>query len=162
MNLRPGFTTPFYSAVSKQNEFGVPELFTQRAGKWTGIYRKLDAEGKYLRDFKGVFASTIDGADFHQTNDYVYPDGKEVHLEFTGKFDNGILYMDSPSYKDFSALAWDGGGCILFDCRKTQEDKEIWFFETIVYYQENRRVRTTQEFQDGNFVGINFIQESTI
>ena len=158
MNSRSALATPFNAPVSPQNEFGVPELFLQRTGKWTGVYRKLNAEGQYLRDFEGTFTSTIEGANFRQANDYVYPDGKKVHLEFEGKFENGILLLDSPSYEDFSALAWDGGGCILFDCRKTQNNLEIWFFETIVYYQENQRVRTTQEFQDGAFFGINFIQ----
>lgn len=147
---------------SSVDEFGVPEIFKRRLGNWSGIYRKVNIEGQLLKKFQGTFSSKIQGADFFQVNDYLYEDGTTKHLEFGGRFDSGVLVLDLSTYDMFEAIAWDGGGCILFDCVKQQHgEPKVRYFETIVYTGDNSRVRTTQEFLDDQFVGVNFIQETT-
>jgi hypothetical protein len=144
---------------SSLDTFGVPEIFRLRTGTWEGTYIKVNAQGDRLLDFQGTFSSIIDGSSFKQTNDYVFADGATKHLEFEGSFADGILTLDSPSYSEFWGKAWDGGGCVLFDCMKQQDGSLIRYFETIVYTGTTTRVRTTQEFANSNFVGVNFIQE---
>ncbi len=148
---------------SPLDEFGVPELFKRRAGNWGGTYIKVDAAGNCLKRFQGTFASVIQGAKFSQVNDYIFEHGETTHLEFEGQFDNGVLILDSPSYEVFEGIAWDGGGCILFDCIKpSTTGQKIRYFETIMYTSNTSRVRTTQEFLDDQFVGVNFIQETLL
>lgn len=151
------------SQTSSLDEFGVPNLFKQRAGRWGGTYIKVDAAGKFLKQFEGTFTSVIQGPNFAQVNDYIFENGETSHLEFEGRFEHGVLILNSPSYEVFEGIAWDGGGCILFDCVKRSPDSQkIRYFETILYTSDTTRVRTTQEFLDGQFVGVNFIQETLL
>ncbi len=138
----------------------VPEIFRRHTGTWQGEYIKTDTEGNFLRRFGGQFTITISGTSYRQINHYQYSDGSQLQLEFAGEFINGMLHMTSPSYADFSAIAWDAGQeTICFRATKTEAGCLITFMETMTLLAENRRVRSTHALKDGVFDGISFIAE---
>lgn len=71
--------------------------------------------------------------------------------------------MTSKNYDDFQAFAWDSGyDTIGFRVDKKQEGDLITYMETIYLVTDNHRVRTTQEFKNNQFVGVNLIEETKI
>jgi hypothetical protein len=141
----------------------VPEIFQRHIGTWKGEYIKIDTKGHFITSFIGQFTVKIEGINYYQTNEYEYPDGKQLKLEFAGKFDNGILQLGSSSYSDFNAIAWDSGqDTIGFIASKTQDNSLTKFVETITLINPNYRVRSTQQFTNNIFTGINFIAENRV
>lgn len=142
------------------NPTSVPEIFWRHTGTWQGDYIKTDTGGNFLRRFWGQFTIAITGTTYRQVNRYQYPDGSQLQLEFAGEFVDGILHMTSPSYADFSAIAWDAGQeTVCFRATKTQAGSLITFMETMTLLAENRRVRSTHALKNGVFDGISFIEE---
>lgn len=141
----------------------VPQIFRDHIGTWQGEYIKTDKTGHFLKSFIGKFTIKIEDLNYIQTNEYQYSDGKELRLDFSGKFENGILKMASDSYGVFTATAWDSGeNTIMFVATKKQDDSIIKFIETISLLEPNHRVRSTQEFQNNIFSGVNLIEEYRI
>ena len=138
----------------------VPAIFEQHLGTWQGEYIKTDTRGQFLRSFFGSFTIAIAGTTYQQVNRYQYPDGSGLELHFTGEFVNGLLQMQSSSYADFAAIAWDAGqSTICFRATKTQAGAVITFMETMTLLSRDRRVRSTHALKDGEFDGISFIEE---
>lgn len=145
------------------NHEQVPVIFNRHIGTWKGKYIKTDSNGYFVSSFLGQFTILIDGINYSQVNEYEYPDGKTLRLEFQGKFKDGILELASSSYSDFTAIAWDAGqDTIGFRATKTEAESIISFMETITLIKPNYRVRSTQSFKNGIFNGINFIEETLI
>lgn len=141
----------------------VPEIFKCHIGTWKGEYIKTDTKGHFNRSFLGTFTIDIQGNIYQQVNQYEFADGKQVTLNFEGEFNNGILTLNSTSYSDFQAIAWDSGeNTIGFRANKTQDGKLITFVETVNLLAPNHRVRSTQAFKDGVFNGISFIEETRL
>lgn len=138
----------------------IPDIFKRHIGTWQGEYIKTNAKGHFLRSFKGTFTVMIEGITYRQVNDYEYADGSTLTLNFAGQFESGILRMESSSYDNFKAIAWDAGYNIIgFKVDKIQDGSLISFMEMINLVSDNYRVRSTQEFKDHQFVGTNFIEE---
>jgi hypothetical protein len=145
------------------NKPQVPAIFQAHIGTWQGNYIKSDINGHFLSSFIGKFTVKIEGVNYAQINEYEFPDGRQSKLEFNGKFEDGILKLGSPSYGDFSAIAWDSGeNTIIFIATKTQDHNLIKFVETINLVNPHYRVRMTQQFTNHQFSGINFIAEIKI
>ncbi|MGK7932013.1 MAG: hypothetical protein AB4041_11355 [Microcystaceae cyanobacterium] len=141
----------------------VPAIFKRHVGVWQGKYIKSNAQGQYLSSFQGTFTVMIDGIIYRQRNDYQYEDGKTLTLNFQGTFEDGILQLDSPNYDNFKSFAWDSGyNTIGFRVDKKQDNDLITFMETINLLTDTYRVRTTQEFKNNEFVGVNLIEENKI
>ncbi len=141
----------------------VPEIFKRHIGTWKGEYIKTDTKGHFRSNFFGTFTIEIQGNTYYQVNQYEFPDGKQVTLNFEGKFIDGILTLNSTSYSDFQAIAWDSGeNTIGFRANKTQDGNLITFVETVNLLTPNHRVRSTQAFKDGIFDGISFIEETRL
>ena len=150
---------PSETGNSKQ----VPAIFLSHIGTWQGKYIKTDSTGHFLRSFLGTFTVSIEGNQYRQVNKYQYPDGKEIQLDFAGEFTNGILKLASNNYQDFEAMAWEAGeGTIGFRVTKRQDNNTITYMETITLITPQYRVRSTQEYKNGIFEGINFIEEKKL
>jgi hypothetical protein len=140
--------------------YGVPALFRAIEGSWQGIYYKLNPEASRLRDFEGVFTISITGNCYRQTNRYRFDDGSSMELAFSGLFENGILTMVSESRQGFRGLAWQAGpNLILFESLKQEDGVRIRYLEMILFDSPTTRARTTLEYRDGAFTGVNFIRE---
>ncbi|MEH2001974.1 MAG: DUF3598 family protein [Nostoc sp.] len=138
----------------------VPEIFTRHIGTWKGEFIKTDKRGHFSRSFFGTFTILIEGSHYRQVNNYEYPDGSYLQLNFEGYFEDRILKLFSSSYSDAPAIAWDAGqDTICFRVTKTQDNALITLMETVTLLDENHRVRSTQTFKDGIFDGITFIEE---
>lgn len=147
------------------NNQEIPEIFKRHIGIWKGEYIKTDTKGQFISSFIFIAKITIneiEDLNYYQVNEYEYPDGKKLKLEFKGKFENGILKLGSNS-NNFNAIVWDAGqDTIQMISTKTQDNSIIKFVETINLINPNHRVRSTQQFNDNIFTGINFIQETRL
>ncbi|MEL7034551.1 MAG: DUF3598 family protein [Cyanobacteria bacterium J06592_8] len=149
--------------MNEVNQQIVPEIFKRHIGTWKGEYIKTNPKGHFRSSFLGTFTFAIEGTTYRQVNDYEFPDGKRLTLNFEGEFKDGILIMSSSSYSDFHAIAWDAGqDTIGFRATKTQDGGLITFVETVNLLTPNHRVRSTQAFKDGVFDGISFIEETRL
>jgi hypothetical protein len=80
------------------------------------------------------------GSTYRQVNNYEFPDGSRLQLNFEGEFENWILNLFSSSYSDFSAIVWDAGqDTVCFRATKTQDNALITFMETMTLLDENHR-----------------------
>lgn len=139
---------------------GVPALFRRIQGSWQGRYYKLSPEAVRQRAFYGVFTISIAGNRYGQTNRYQFDDGSTAELTFSGTFTNGLLSMESDSRENFRAQAWQAGAdLILFESFKQEEGVRIHYLEMILFDSPSSRARTTLEYRDGAFAGVNFIRE---
>lgn len=160
MSNAQGISEDIITPVLSPDLSKVPEIFTRHIGTWKGEFIKTDTGGHFSRSFLGTFTIAIMGSTYRQVNNYEFPDGSPLQLNFEGEFENGILNLFSSSYSDFSGIAWDAGQDIIcFRATKTQDNSLITFMETMTLLDENHRVRSTQVFNDGIFDGISFIEE---
>ncbi len=165
MQIDPGLMldNPNWSpdrALLQLDAFGVPALFHDIQGTWQGTYYKVNAQAEKIKDFEGAFTIIIEGDRYTQTNRYQFTDGSTLELQFSGIFDNGILSMASTSRSQFRAQAWQAGpNLILFDSMKQEGKQQIRYLETIYFDSPTSRSRTTLEYRDGQFFGVNFIRE---
>jgi hypothetical protein len=140
--------------------YGVPALFRSIQGSWQGTYFKLGTDASRLGDFEGVFTISISGNRYRQTNRYRFHNGSTMELSFTGIFQNGILTMESESRQKFRGRAWQAGpNLILFESLKQEDGVRIRYLEMILFDSPTTRARTTLEYRDGAFSGVNFIRE---
>lgn len=145
----------------KPDQQDIPEIFRKHLGTWAGTALKVSPEGKLERTFNGVFAISIEGNKYHQENTYTLPDGNTRTLKFEGHFEQGVLILNSSSYPEFTATAWDGGNdTIIFRSSKIENDKRYMSVETMTLINSNSRVRSSQIFREGVFDGITYIEET--
>ncbi len=145
--------------AKKMTDF-VPAIFKRHIGSWQGEYIKTNAQGHFIRSFKGTFTIHIEGTIYRQVNYYEYADGSDLTLQFEGQFEAKILKLNSSNYEEFFAFAWDAGhDTIGFKVNKKQDNSLITYMETIYLINDHYRVRTTQEFKDQQFIGVNLIEE---
>lgn len=143
----------------KQNE--IPEIFHRHIGIWKGTAIKVSPQGELQRTFHGTFKISITGNVFHQENNYTFADGSIRSLRFKGHFENGVLIITSSDYPEFAATAWDAGNdTILLRSSKIENGKSYMYIETTTLKEDNSRVRSTQIFQEGDFDGITYIEET--
>ncbi len=139
---------------------GVPALFRRIQGSWRGRYYKLSPKASRQRAFDGVFTISIAGNRYLQTNHYQFDDGSTRELTFSGTFAHGVLSMESESRQNFRARAWQAGSdLILFESLKQEDGARIRYLEMILFDSPSTRARTTMEYRDGVFAGVNFIHE---
>lgn len=142
---------------------GVPALFRRIQGSWRGRYYKLSPEAARQSAFDGVFTISIAGNRYLQTNHYQFDDGSTMELTFSGTFANGYLSMGSESRQNFRARAWQAGAdLILFESLKVEAGVRIRYVEMILFDSPTTRARTTLEYRDGAFAGVNFIREEKL
>jgi len=83
------------------------------------------------------------------------------NVGFKGHFENGVLIITSSDYPEFAATAWDAGNdTILLRSSKIENGKSYMYIETTTLKEDNSRVRSTQIFQEGDFDGITYIEET--
>ncbi len=147
--------------TDKQSEHEIPEIFYRHIGVWQGTAIKVSPQGELQRSFRGTFAVWITGCDYRQENTYTLADGNVRTLQFTGRFENGVLILSSSDYPEFTATAWDAGhDAILFRSSKIENGKCYMYIETMTLTDSNSRVRSTQIFEEGVFDGITYIEET--
>jgi hypothetical protein len=65
-------------------------LRVQYIGTGKGEFIKTDIGGHFSRSFLGSFTIAIVGTTYRQVNNYEFPDGSRLQLNFEGEFENGI------------------------------------------------------------------------
>lgn len=139
---------------------GVPALFRRIQGTWQGRYYKVSPAAICQRAFDGTFTIAISADRYHQTNRYSFDDGSTTELVFSGTFAHGVLTMQSDSRRKFSGRAWQAApDLILFESHKEEGGVAIRYLEMICFDTPGSRARTTLEYRDGVFAGVNFIRE---
>ncbi|MEV4573202.1 DUF3598 family protein [Nonomuraea jabiensis] len=138
-------------------------LLARHEGEWEGEYLHLDREGNLIdRHRVQMTCAILDDSVYHQTNRYVWDDGRtEVH-EFPGTYlGGGRCGFDTERIKgEFREL---DGSTIYLSWQYKAEGEDLRLYEMIVLSEDGKsRSRVWQWIKDGVCVKRTLINERRV
>ncbi|MGK7912685.1 MAG: DUF3598 family protein [Synechococcus sp.] len=161
-------TPPVVPPVTR-NESGVPTAFLRHCGTWEGTARRVSPTGELLDSHLVRVQIEIDDSGYVQTNTVRSGTPREVTASYYGQFENGVLVfpltdevytLGGDKAAAFSGTAWAlTDDLILYQGSRTLNGKQTSYNEVIAFEGSDRRIRTTQLFEDGNYKLVTMIDE---
>ncbi len=136
-------------------------LFLLHAGIWEGTYKRINAAGELINQWKSRLTIKLEGDIYHQVNHYMWDDGhEEIHDFGISKFDeNGTLIFDSPRIEGYSWETRDSI-CLIWTYKNRPGSK---LFEMIDLIGDGtHRIRNWRWTENDEFQGITMIDERRV
>lgn len=153
------------------NEFNVPLAFLCNCGTWEGIAKRVDLAGVLIDEHRVRVKIEIDGAQYVQTNTVRIDTPREVTAKYYGDFREGKLVfpltdevytLGGEKAQAFSGIAWAiTDELIVYRGSRTLQGCKTHYNELIAL-MGNRRIRTTQLFEDGIYKLVTMIDETKV
>lgn len=143
---------------------GMP-LLARHEGEWRGVYTHVDATGTVVDRHEShlTCAFPSDGtADYHQTNRYTWPDGRQEIHEFPGHYDGyGRMHFDTERIKGVTWALDENVMYLTWRYKSADPSVDQRLFEIIVLSDDGtQRSRTWQWLEHGVCVRRTLINES--
>ena len=158
--------------VVTYDECQVPIAFLAHCGTWEGTARRVSPTGILLDEHWVRVAIAIDGPNYVQTNTVRIGTPREVTASYHGHFEQGVLVfpltdevytLGGEKASAFSGTAWAvRDDLILYQGSRTLEGKHTAYNEVIALESRDRRIRTTQLFEDGVYKLVTLIDETRV
>jgi hypothetical protein len=170
----PGLVLPT-AALAQSEPKSIAEVkarfpvLARSEGVWAGTFRRLDAEGRIVAEFKSRVTKRylVDAPwprIYHQTNHYEFPDGTSQHLETYGEFRDGRIHFESERVKGWQLddPADPYKRTVLLHMVYKDRPEE-YVYELINVSDDGRyRTRMTQFLKDGRTVQRTLIDEEKL
>ena len=135
-------------------------VLARHEGDWVGSYIHVDAEGKIVdqHDSHLTCRFPADGAPpYHQTNRYMWADGRKLEYDFPGDYADGKLLFDTERIKGH---AWEVDANNVVLTWHYKDDPANSLYE-LIYISPcgNHRARTWHWFKDGELYKRTMIKE---
>ena len=147
---------------------GLPLLATGE-GVWEGVYRYYDAfTGEKIDEHKSRLICRLPDdskpADYHQTNYYYWPDGRQETREFPAQFRDGRIWWDNEHIKGWcTRMSPDENEISMCLHWQRKGEKGVYLYEMIQHDASGRyKSRTWQWFRDGRCFMRTLIDEEFI
>jgi hypothetical protein len=140
------------------------KLLVRHEGEWKGTYTHVDLDGTVVDRHESHltcrFPNSDDGIAYHQTNTYMWPDGRtEVH-EFPATYANGNIWFDTARIRGH---AWEIDDNTIVLTWVYKERPEMYLYEMIQLSRDgNHRARTWHWFQDDRLYRRTLIDEQRV
>lgn len=173
-------TTPFLSSetgeltipVVSYDEFNVPLAFLHNCGTWEGIAKRVNKAGELVDKHLVRVTIEIEGSQYVQTNTVRINTPREVTAQYFGNFCEGKLVfpltdevytLGGEKASGFSGIAWAiTDDLIVYRGSRTLQGCKTHYNELIALVDRDRRVRTTQLFEDGVYKIVTMIDETKV
>ena len=157
--------------IPSYNEFGVPLAFLRNCGTWEGTAQRVDRSGQLIDDHLVRVKIEIDGAQYVQTNTVRIDTPREVTAKYYGDFREGKLVfpltdevytLGGEKAQAFSGVAWAvTDELMVYRGSRTLQGCKTHYNELIALMGD-RRIRTTQLFEDGVYKLVTMIDETRV
>lgn len=143
---------------------GMP-LLAKHEGYWEGTYTYLSPEGEILDQHKSRLTCLFPDSSeyqYHQTNTYTWPDGRQEVHEFPGTYDGyGRMHFDTDRMR---GVTWGvDENTIYLTWIYKAKGEDLRLFEMIVLSDDgNNRCRTWQWVRDGKIEMRTIINETRV
>lgn len=161
--------TPSLVPLVTRNGSGVPTAFLRHCGTWEGTARRIEPAGVQIDSHLVRVHIEVDGNGYVQTNTVRIGTPREVTASYHGHFEDEILVfpltdevytLGGDKASAFSGTAWAlTDDLILYQGSRTLGDKQTSYNEVIAFEGSDRRIRTTQLFEDGAYKLVTMIDE---
>ena len=164
--------TPSLIPPVTHTDSGVPTAFWRHCGTWEGTARRVSPGGLLLDSHLVRVRIEIDDNRYVQTNTVRIGTPREVTASYYGHFEDGILVfpltdevytLGGDKASAFSGTAWAlTDDLILYQGSRTLEGKQTSYNEVIALEGSDRRIRTTQLFENGSYKLVTMIDECRV
>jgi hypothetical protein len=154
------------------NSFQVPLAFLGNCGTWEGSARRVNTVGELIDEHLVRVQIEIEGSQYVQTNTVRIDTPQEVTARYFGNFCDGILVfpltdevytLGGEKASGFSGIAWAvTDDLIVYRGSRTVQGCKTYYNELIALLDRDRRVRTTQLFEDGIYKLVTMIDETKV
>jgi hypothetical protein len=139
-------------------------VLIRHEGIWDGVYQYFDARGKQTDEHQSrlICRFPVTGTvPYHQTNYYLWMDGREEVREFPARLRDGRLCWDGGLIDGWAAdvdLDEFGRTSMLYWVRK---DRPAEYLYEMIHLSDcgQHRARVWQQFRDGQLLGRTLINE---
>jgi hypothetical protein len=151
------------------DEFGVPIAFLRNCGTWEGVVKRVNAAGELIDEHLVRVKIAIEAGQYVQTNTVRIDTPQEVTSDYYGDFREGKLVfpltdevytLGGEKATAFSGIAWTiTNDLIVYRGSRTIRGIKTHYNELIALVDRDRRIRTTQLFEDGIYQLVTMIDE---
>jgi hypothetical protein len=179
--LRPPMDSPFFLSAETTaltipqvtyDAHKVPLAFVRNCGTWEGTARRIDRAGTQIDEHFVRVKIAIDGAKYVQTNTVRINTPREVTAHYYGEFQAGQLVfpltdevytLGGEKATGFSGIAWAvTDDMIVYRGSRTVDGFKTYYNEVITLVDSDRRVRTTQLFENAEYKLVTMIEETKV
>lgn len=154
------------------NEFNVPLAFLANCGTWEGTAKRINRAGELIDEHLVRVEIEIKNFQYVQTNTVRIGTPREVTARYFGNFAEGKLVfpltdevytLGGEKASGFSGIAWAvTNELIVYRGTRTVEGSKTYYNELIAVVNSDRRVRTTQVYQEGVYQLVTAIEETRV
>ena len=147
----------------------VPLAFLHNCGRWEGTAKRVTKAGELIDEHLVRVEIEIEGAQYVQTNTVRIGTPREVVARYYGDFRDGVLVfpltdevytLGGEKATAFSGIAWAvTDDIIVYRGSRTLQTTKTYYNELIALVDGDRRVRTTQLYEDGDYKLVTMIDE---
>lgn len=142
-------------------------LLASHEGVWDGFYRYYNADGVMVDEHKSrLFCRFPDGGDwpYHQTNHYLWADGRTDTREFPAAYRDGRIWWDNDLIKGWAAeVALDAHRRTMMLYWQRTGDPDLYLYEMINAADDGiHRCRTWHWIRNGRLETRTAIEERRI
>lgn len=152
------------------DEFGVPIAFLRNCGTWEGVAKRVNAAGNLIDEHLVRVEISVKAGQYVQTNTVRIGTPQEVVANYYGDFRDGKLVfpltdevytLGGEKATAFSGIAWAiTNDLIVYRGSRTIQGRKTHYNELIALIDRDRRIRTTQLFEDGIYKLVTMIDET--
>jgi hypothetical protein len=154
----------------RYDEFGVPLAFLRNCGTWEGVAKRVNAAGELIDEHLVRVKIAIEAGQYVQTNTVRMGTPQEVTSDYHGDFREGKLVfpltdevytLGGEKATAFSGIAWAiTNDLIVYRGSRTVQGCKTHYNELIALVDRDRRIRTTQLFEDSIYKLVTMIDET--
>lgn len=136
-------------------------VFARHEGVWEGTYKLIDIKtGQILDQHQSRLTCKMNGeSGYHQSNEYIWEDGRKEVKEFPGEFRDGALRFDNPR---LAGESYEVNADTIFLFWQYKDRPQEKYAEIITLESDTHRCRTWQHFENGEFVKLTVIDERKV
>jgi hypothetical protein len=152
------------------DEFGVPLAFLRNCATWEGIAKRVNAAGELIDEHLVQVKIAIEAGQYVQTNTVRIGTPQEVTSNYYGDFRDGKLVfpltdevytLGGEKATAFSGIAWAiTNDLIVYRGSRKVQGCKTHYNELIALVDRDRRIRTTQLYEDGIYKLVTMIDET--
>ncbi|WP_036484138.1 hypothetical protein [Myxosarcina sp. GI1] len=154
------------------NEFKVPFAFLHNCGTWEGTARRVNTKGEKIDEHLVRVKIEVTDSQYVQTNTVRINTPREVTAKYFGSFSEGKLVfpltdevytLGGEKALGFSGIAWAvTDDLIVYRGSRTLQGCKTYYNELIALVNRERRVRTTQVYEEGVYKLVTIIEETKV
>ncbi len=142
-------------------QLSLKEKLRQVTGVWVGTYTHVSPQGQMLDTFTSRQETRLEGDDWYERINYLWPEGDKIQFDFHARFDptGEAMIFDDPNFHGELKFVNDMVYVFPYHWKAKPETHAV---ETIVMASPHYKSRLWQTFENGELVKVTIITERRI